>query len=170
VIVSLCEAQVMDYLLKKLQYRDFIKKMTEDSSSELKWVIHYKSNLIKAHFVDLNNGELVQKNYLGPYEYEQTTYYEPQIQLFTQAWALFFEKYFTSHSIGQFENLKEPAILFEMLFNTVKEMNFQIENDFLRPELKKVIFNNQSSRLDFIYLDRFEDIDIVSLTCHIGGI
>lgn len=99
-IVSLCEAQVMDYLLKKLQYRDFIKKMTEDSSRELKWVIHYKNNLIKADFVDLKNGSLVQKNYLGPYEYELTTYYEPQIKLFTQAWALFVEKYFTSHSIG----------------------------------------------------------------------
>lgn len=169
-IVSLYEAQVMDYLLKKLQYRDLIKRVTKDSSCELKWVIHYKSNLIKADFVDLNDGVLVQKNYLGPYEYEQTTYYEPQIQLFTQAWTLFCEKYFTNSSIGHFENITELAILFEMLLNTVKAMNVQIENDFLRPELKNVIFNDQSSRLDFIYLNRFEEIDIVSLTCHSGGI
>ncbi|MGX9135476.1 hypothetical protein ACWV26_14030 [Rummeliibacillus sp. JY-2-4R] len=168
-IVSLCEAQVMDYLLKKLQYRDFIKRVTKDSS-ELKWVIHYKGNLIKTDFVDLNDGVLVQKNYLGPYEYERTTYYEPQIQLFTKAWALFCRKYFTSHSIGQFENIKELAILFEMLLHTAKEMNIQIENDFLRPELKNVIFYNQSSQLDFIYIDRFEEIDIISLTHHIGGV
>ncbi|MGN7479680.1 hypothetical protein ACTHOQ_17810 [Solibacillus silvestris] len=169
-IVSLCEAQVMDYLLKKLQYRGFIKKLTEDNSSELKWMIYYKNNLIKTDFVDLKDGSLVQKNYLGPYDYELTTYYEPQIQLFTQAWTLFFEKYFTSRSIGQFENLEELAILFEMLLYTVKEMNIQTNNDFLRPELKNVIFNDSSSPLEFIYLERFEDIDIISLTCHIGGI
>lgn len=57
-----------------------------------------------------------------------------------------------------------------MLFYTVKEMNIQTKNEFLRPELKNVIFNDLSSRLDFIYLERFEDIDIVSLTSHIGGI
>lgn len=169
-IISLCEAQVMDYLLKKLQYRGFISNITKNNSCELKWVIYYKGKLIKADFIELKEGELVQRNYLGPYEYEQTTYCKLNIQIFNQAWELFFEKYFTSQSIGQFENLKEMAILFEMLFYTVKELNIQIENDFLRPEFKNVIFNDQSSRLEFIYLNRLEDVDIISLSRCIGEV
>lgn len=136
----------------------------------MKWVIHYQNKLVKADFVDLNEGMLTRKNYVGPYEYERTNYYEPEIYLFSQAWALFCKKYFTGSSIGQLNNLDEPPILFELLINTVREMDIQTENVFLQPMLKNVIFIGQSGHLEFIYLNHFEEIDIVSLTYHNGGI
>lgn len=168
--VSLYEAQVMDYLLKKIQYRNLLKGLTKDKIYELKWVIYYKNNLLKVDFVDLKDGLLVQKNYLGAYEYDRMTYYESQYPILSQVWSVFCKKYFLEYSIGQFGNLDELSILFEMLYTTVKEMDIQIEDAFLRPILKNVIFIEQSSCLDFIYLDYIEEIDIVSLTCNNGGV
>ena len=166
-LVSLTEAQVMDYILKKLQYRKFLEKLTNNCDDSLKWVVNYKNHFIQGDFVELDSGILVQKNYLGPFEYEQTKYYESHLPTFSQAWSLFCEKYFTEHSIGAFKDLDDLSILYEMLINTVKEMDLQTKDSIIRPTMKNVTLVEHNYKVDFIYLENC-GIDILSLTSRKG--
>lgn len=158
---SIKEVQAMDYLLKRLQYNGLLEQITGENS-ELKLVIIYNNKYIFGDFINYQKGTIQQYEFNGPFVYEVIHYYNQSIEMFTQLWELFCERYFPRNSTSTFKRIEDLSVLLELLSTHIKSVDISNNSTPLRPLIINVNYFSNEPGPDFLYLVE-KQIDVISI-------
>lgn len=155
------EAQAMDYLLKKLHYKELLQQII-GNESELKLVIAFNNSYMSRNFIKFQKGSIEQYEIVDSYDYEKLYYSNQSISTHVELWSLFCEKYLPRRESYSIKNISDLTVAFDPLNETVRAISFANEATSLRPLYMNIEYFNEEKGPNFLYLGN-RQIEIVSI-------